>query len=266
MTSYVAAFTLLLAAATVARAQTAETASGTLSVGDQTYPLKYAYAIPEDIASGGQSKAVWVLLLDASLPPFVEEDGMTQRQLGAEGKIHGVQFHLDAAGKIDRDAMLFHPAWRENMSIPDDMVQYTSKPSGATKVAGSVKESGVAVEDIKVQFKCTFETGMYQRPAPLTGAAAAASGPGKVVAASWAAVAKKDKATLRGLVTGDALSALDGPDADKLLEMMAMMHDPATKILRVYQVGDVALVEAGGGGSEESSRLVRIKGDWKLTQ
>ena len=102
----------------------------------------------------------------------------------------------------------------------------------------------------------------------LSGAAAAESGPGKIVLAFVKAASAKDYAALKPLLSDELIKEFESREGALALQMVYALMPADITITSVTEMGDAAVVKAASPESKSpmTFRTVRVNGVWKMAK
>ncbi len=269
----------------------ADTASGTLQIGEERVALKYAFAVmePDGVGAGAKEKLT-VFLSDLPVPDEVRKASdewvyWADKQARA-GALHGVTVAIDPATAVWKGGRLLTGKglsfYSESVSSPElsDLQFVPAGPIG-DQVAGkvSMKASMASVQDDDGRWRvdAEFRSAVIRRAAVsgvLSGAAALNSPQYKAVLAFLEACRKKDVDAIRNSMdpkSRDTLAEMLAGNREEALNMFAQMaaETAALKLSKVTIRGDSAELDFVGSKpseSKESLRVVLSGGEWKLAQ
>ena len=252
------------------------TATGEFTVNDQVAKLTYAYVVGRKEFPGDPEKLT-IILSDAPIPDEVLLEGFGLQGLAGEGKVHAVEVEIGADHE-PKGGQLYHLGFSKgeagggaSVSV-SGMHTFLPEVFDANTVAGKLfmKE----LDDFmgtEYHYSALFRATVLRKPPPTyEGAAAALSGPGKVVTAFIRAARLGNKLAIKKLVTPQMAAQLDGPDGTMILKMAKASFPLGMKVVEVREKGDTAEVVTmkGGKGGRETAKLhtIKLAGEWKVGQ
>ena len=269
----------------------ADTASGTLQIGEERVALKYAFAVmePDGVGAGAKEKLT-VFLSDLPVPDELRKASdewvyWADKQARA-GALRGVTVAIDPATAVWKGGRLLTGKglsfYSETVSSPElsDLQFAPAGPVGdqvAGKVSMKASMASVQDEDGRWRVEAEFRASVIRRAAvsgELSGAAALNSPQYKAVLAFLEACRKKDVDAIRNSMdpkSRDTLAEMLAGHKEETLNMFAQMaaETAALKLSKVTIRGDSAEVDFVGSKpseSKESLRVVLSGGEWKLAQ
>jgi hypothetical protein len=261
---------LLILGATLLAPQNDGNASGTFTVGDKTTDLRYARARETKDLFDKTKRVIRVVLSDVPITDDAMDDPFALGAGARAGKLHAVEIFLSLDGEPDTGS-LYHEAFGPGHTTFTGMHRFDRKTWDGKTVAGKLyMEKPDEFEGKTFIYSATFSTALEHEAKPTTeGAAAAASGPGKAMIEFVRAARARDLAAFKRVCTEERVKTLEAQMGSKFLDEVGKYFDAVTsfKILRVYENGDHAKVEAeekgAEGGNTGSYKLVRVNGEWK---
>jgi hypothetical protein len=262
--------TLFILGAMFVAPQTTGNSTGSFTVGDKTTELRYARALETKDLFDKTKRVIRVVLSDA---PITDDDMDDPFALGAgarAGKLHAVEIFLSLEGEPDTGS-LYHEGFGPGHTTFSGMHRFERKTWDGKTVAGKLfMEKPDEFNDKSFIYTATFSAALEHEAKPTAeGAGAAASGPGKAMLEFVRAARARDVAAFKRVCTEDRVKKLEGQMGAQFLDEVGKYYDAVTtfKILRVYENGDHAKVEAeekgAEGGNTGSYKLVRENGEWK---
>lgn len=249
------------------------TANGKLTVAGKTTLLSHAYARAQKGFFDKSKEDIRVILSDVAIPDEALADEFALQKMAADGKLHAIEVVLGQ----DKQAVsggLLHEAFDKTQGYVSvsGMHDFEAKTFDAKNVEGTLSmKKPDSFMNKQFEYSATFRAPVWHRPPPTaTGAAAAATAPGKAVLAFLKAARSGNKAALKTLMTAEAGKALDGPRSDDMVTMLkTMAPNPATaQIDEVDIAGNtakVSVVEKSKDGSATSNfTMVLENGQWKV--
>ena len=276
---------LLMAAGTLALAQTPSTSTGTLTVNKKSMTLAHATALQlRDWDMGPDGKLVEISVVDVFLSDVPVDDPEDDFDLGVRGKggkLHGVRMRLNPKGQV-LSARVFDNAFQEGVdNVFPDHVQLKLKQFDGKGVGGKVEVK--EADDMRgnaYKFVATFSAPILGEPKPtVEGPAAAETAPAKAVQEFVRSVLAKDKPGLERILRKEFVEMLENPEqADAVMGMLDQFYPVEEtrqmKIVRVFDFGDRAWVEGTTKRQSESGgeptdvtyriRVIRVNNDWKV--
>lgn len=269
----------------------ADTASGTLQVGEERVALKYAFAVMEPDGVGASAKEkLTVFLSDQPVPDELRKASddwvyWADKQARA-GALHGVTVALDPATGVWHGGRLLTRSglnfYSETVSSPElsDLQFVPAGPIGeqvAGKVSMKASMASAQDEDGRWRVEADFRSVVVRRAAlsgVLTGAAALNSPQYKAVVAFLDACRKKDVDAIRNSMdpgSRETLKEMIASNKEQALNMFAQMasETAALKLGKVTIRGDSAeidFVDSKSPEAKQSLRVVLTGGEWKLAQ
>jgi len=247
------------------QAELPENAQGKLTVNGKTTELRYAYARERQDLYDPKVREVRVVLSDAPIADADMEDDFAVHELGVQGKIHAVDVRFSLKGE-PQGGSLHHDAAGPAAVTWTGEDHFASKEFSDKTVAGKLwVEKPIAVGGFTIDYTATFSAPVQHESKPTAeGAAAAASGPGKVLLAYMQAARAHDMPALKKFCTDASYQQLETVPADQFKPMAAEMMPPDTQVVRVFESGDHARVETHASNGAAKWKLVRINNEWKV--
>jgi hypothetical protein len=268
-----------------AGAQTSGTATGILTInpkatfdqgtdGAEAIKLSYVRAQkridPMDEATrkipfAKKKREIRIVLSDQPIADEAMEDGYGVAMLVQTGKLHAIDLSLTEDGKPSGGTMLYKML---SMSISEQDFKFERKAFDNKSVAGklSMDERDIFSKKPKYSLTATFSAPVQPEPKPTAqGAAAAGSGPGKVVAEYMRAMHAHDVAALKQVCQDSVMQKIEGPDGKAYVQSINDWLKPGLQIVRVYEYPNRAKVdmELPDGSYTTSTKVIRINGSWK---
>lgn len=245
---------------------------GTVTVNGKTFPLRHVYAIRGPAFSDEKQEEIKIVLSDTPITPAELEDDFAILKKGRSGKLHAVVARLDMEGHAGTGE-LYHSLLGElSMALYGEHV-FESKVFDKQRVAGRLhmpepRESSGATYTYDAKFDVAVQPHSSLIPPTAEGAAAAESGPGKVVVAFVKAANAKNYAALEPLLSEELIKEFASRDGAMALQMVYALMPPELTITSVTETGDTAVVkaEAGENKSALTFRTVRVNGVWKMAK
>ena len=252
---------LILALASAASAAQ-NSASGNLTIGKDTFEMKYA-------AATLTAEGTRIVLADKPIPVDLLDDEAQIWDLKTQG-FHGLQID------ITRD--------KENYAlfVISSTLQGTRSNSGTLKansitvftnkrVEGSLDEAPNEISGIAVGYNVKFASDVVPPepgPTPADAAAAAGKQSTAVYLALVAAIRAGDKQKIIELAPPDKRAVIDTPQFPEILKMVQMMTPSDIKVLKATETGDHAKLIARGMDDGKPQRgkiyLNRVNGKWTM--
>jgi hypothetical protein len=259
------ALTLPVAAATV---------KGTLTVNGKVAKLTNAYAATQPNPFDKKRTTVTVLLTDQALPDDAVHDTFAIMKAVDDLKFNGLSIQISDEKQII-SGMIYSPNFKKDMgqiSVTGPQKLETTDFS-MSHVAGRVymPEPDDFFDNV-FQLDATFDvtTSAPPKPAALVGKPLPAGGgePGKAYEAYRKLMMKGDIAGVRKAVTEESAKQMQGPDFEKMFEIVKMMQPKKVTITGGAVDGDTAtLTVTSDEGTEHSTgtvTMVKQKGAWRL--
>ena len=269
-----------------AGAQAAGIAAGTFTINpkatfdqgaDQAETIKLGYAHvqkridPIDEATrkipfAKKKREIRIVLSDQPVSDDAMEDANGVVMLVQTGKLHAIEFFLTADGKPSGGTMLYKML---SSSLNEEAFKFERKAFDSKTVAGklSMDERNIVSDKPKFSLTATFSAPVQPEPKPTSqGAAAAASGPGKVIVEYMRAMQANDVAVLKQICQAAEFQRIQGPDGKAYVKSINDWLKPGLQIARVYEHAEWAKVdmEIPGGAYTTSTRAIRVEGSWKI--
>jgi hypothetical protein len=245
---------------------------GTVTVNGKTFPLRHAYAIRGPAFHDEKNEEVKIVLSDVPITAAELEDDFAILKKGHSGKLHAVVARLDLEGNA-QTGELYHSLLGElTMALYGDHV-FQAKVFDKQRVAGRLympepRESSGATYTYDAKFDLGVQRHSSTLPPTAEGAAAAESGPGKVVLAFVKAASAKDYAVLKPLLSDELIKEFESREGALALQMVYALMPADVTITSVTEMGDAAVVKAVSPESKSplTFRTVRVNGVWKMAK
>lgn len=252
-------------AAAPLRAQ--NTVSGTLTLGNDTYEIRYAAATQVPSPFDKSQTVTKVLLTDKPVPPDKLDDAGQVSELKNQG-YHGldVEIEKDPTGY---SAVIIGNVLKGTLSRSQTFSRKERVAATATHVEGLLDSAPVEAGGTTLSYHIEFAADITPPEAPPTPAdtvAAAGKESTKAYLALVAAIRSGDKQKILELSPPDKRAAIDTPDFPKMLEMVQMLTPANIKVLKATEAGDRAKLVARGSMDGQTQRglisLNRVNGKW----
>jgi hypothetical protein len=153
-------------------------------------------------------------------------------------------------------------------SINEENYKFERKAFDNKVVAGKISMDvrNIVSDKSKYGLTATFSAPVQAEAKPTAqGAAAAASGPGKMIAEYMRAMHVHDVAALKQVCQEGVMQKIEGPDGKAYVQSINDWLKSGLQIVRVYEHPNWAKVdmELPDGTYTTSTRVVRINGSWK---
>lgn len=265
------------------------TATGSLQLGKQRFPLRHAFAVREADALAGDQERLAVLLTDEPVPETLRNASgdwrrWADQQAGTDA-LHGLILAIDPATL----------AWTHGQLLTrDGMLHYTEEASppgtgrlrftlagelGAEVIATATMTESLPTLDDAVRWTATaeFRCAVVARPAisaEFTGKAALASPQFQAVQAFLAACKKQDLAGILESVdpaSREAMGSMFAANRTEALQMFAGMAAECAKlklgkIVVRDSAAEVSFLGPADSTTVQTLRVVFAGGAWKLAQ
>jgi hypothetical protein len=250
----------LLAFVSTVAALHAQTASGTLTIGNDQFEMKYA-------AAAQTKNGTRIVLADKPIPEDVLDDEAQIWDLKSRG-YHGLQADIDSDKKnyslfvisstLDGSVSMsgtFRPEWH---------ITFTGK-----RVEGTVQAPSTTIGGNTVGYTVKFAAAVVPPQAAPTASdmtAAASKESTKVYLALVAAIRTGDKQKIIALAPPDKRAAIDTPQFPEILKLVQAMTPTNIQVLKATETGDQAKLIARGTLDGMAQRgniyLNRVNGRW----
>jgi len=254
---------LVVMASTAASAQTSGSASGTLTINGKVIKLSHAHA--QDIKSPwGKGRLIRVVLSDVPISDETMEDDNGVVELIQAGKLNAMEFSFTPEGK-PAGGNLVHGT--KSVAFTEASFHIEKPVFDGKTAAGKVwTEPPTKFEEMKYECTATFKAPVQPEAKPTAqGAAAAASGPGKVTIEFMRAAHAGDAAALKKISGPVYQPQLEGPGAKAYVKSLADWLKPGLTVVRVYEWSTFARVDLAmkDGSGVTPFTLAKINGEWK---
>ena len=256
---------ILQVGGTVMLGESPENAQGKLTVNGKTTELRYAYARERNDVFEPKVREVRVVLSDVPIEVFDLEDNFAVGELGKQGKVHGIEIRFDLKGELRGEALI-HEASGNASTTWLGQDNFEPKEFNAKTVAGKLTSNKpFTIVDLTIEDAVTFSAPVQPDSKPTAeGAAAAASGPGKVMIEYMRAVRAADMPALKRVCTEASYKQIEALPQDHFKEAAAEEMPAGTKLVREFESGDRARVETQDSTGVAKWTLVRINNEWKM--
>lgn len=254
----------LLIAGSIALAQTTGTATGTLTIDGKNYKLSHAHAsTTKDPFRGG--KMIRLVLSDLPVDDGTMEDESGVDDLVQVGKLNAIEFSFTTDGTL-AGGRLVHGM--KSVAFTGGSANFTKKAFDTKSVSGKVwTNPPLPREEMKYTAEATFTAPVQPEAKPTAeGAAAATTAPGLVAVKYMKAARARDVATLKQIVTPDAVQLMNGPGAKEYVDGVVKWMAPGLDVVRVYEWPTFAKVDFAKPGNKDltTMTLVKTDGAWKV--
>lgn len=257
----------LLLAVTAGALYGQSSAAGRLTIGKDTFELKYAAAALVPDSSDKTKTATRIVLADKPIPADVVDDEGQIWDLKEKG-YHGLQVDItqDKAnyslfvisdtvqGTVSRSGT-FHP---EQLSV------FTEK-----RVEGAFEVAPEEHAGTTIGYSVKFAAAVAPReaaPTPADAAAAAGKVSTRAYLALTAAIRAGDKQKILEMSPPDRRAAVDTPQFPEMLKMAQLMLPQNIQVLKATETGDTARLVARGSVEGKPQRgkiyMTRLNGKW----
>jgi hypothetical protein len=195
------------------------TASGHLTLNNETTALAYAYASAQQGFFDKSKEDIRILLSDVELPPEALSDVFELIHMGRDGKAAVVEVVLDANATPISGA-IYARAFGGSVSVTG-MHHFARQAFDHARVAGRLwMDEPKTFQDVTFQYDATFAALIPRPPTAEEVAAAIASPPGIAAAGCVVAIRTGNLPAFISTLTGGAASVYSGPDGQKRFEAL----------------------------------------------
>jgi ankyrin repeat protein len=249
-------------------------AEGTFTVGDETTPLSYAYAVAEKGSFDPKKEDIVLILSDVPLDAEAIEKWSVRSRMAEEGRLHAVELRIDAKKQVI-GGDLRHPGSGMTSVSVTGMHVFEPKLFDGRTVSGkaSVKKPTDLFGKTTFEYSASFEANVYRKPKRVPASAEQKAAAGKSLQAKAyrayeAALAAGDLAALKETVVAELARQMEEPEAATMLEMMKLARPTDVTFERVSVTGGKATLHAVGkqdtGAARGTIELLREGGAWKV--
>ncbi len=248
----------------------AGTAQGTWTVNGQTAALHYAYAMARR-DSEDEPEKIYVVVSEKEIPADKLLENLALHELERAGNFRALEFQLDPKKGIESNQLYHDALERGSFSSSGSNHKWVPRVFDKKTVAGRLYMTKVDDFFERVyHYSVAFRADIVRKPPPtFVGAAAAASAPGQAVMAFIRAARLKNTLAMKKLAP-EMAADLDGPQGAEMINMLSMMFEPGSKVVTVYQTGDIARVvvmaKLKSGRTSQKIPVKLIEGKWTLTK
>ncbi len=239
------------------------TASGGLTLNQQTFQLGYSAAIQ---VPDSQGKMTRIVVADKSIPPEVLDDEASIWDLKSKG-FHGIQIDIGAS-KGSVNTFIISNTLDGSMSgsctfDPATFPVFTDK-----RVEGTLKNEG-EIGSNKYSYDLKFATDIVaSAPAPSAADASAAAHKEstKAYLALVEAIRSGNKQQVLAMSPPERRAMIDTPDFPKMLKLVQAMQPQDIRVLKATEIGDTAILIVSGTQEGANQRgkitLTKANGKW----
>jgi hypothetical protein len=247
------------------------TASGTLTLNQDTFELKYAAAMRVPDFFDKTKKATRVVLTDKPIPGELVEEEAEVWDLKSQG-IHGLEITV-GDDKNMLNLFVISSTLEGSLSVSKSIDPKVFSVFTDKRIEGAITQTEDSLGSNKFSYSFKFGTDLTPPAAQPTAAdatAAQAMNSTKAYLALVQAIRTGNKQALMDLSPPDRRAMIDTPDFPKMLELVQLMTPQNIKVLKATESGDRATLIVRGIQEAKPQRgkvtLTRMNGKWIVTQ
>jgi hypothetical protein len=250
------------------------TASGTLTVNGQVFPVKYAYAAQFPDFFDKSKLATRLVVSDAPIPDAAIQDEMELMSLARAGKMNAVQFEIGAS-KSNISMSIHSNKLGGSMNMSKNFDAKSIPVFTADRIEGALSAEPAKMGGMSYAYNVKFATAIAPCvvaavPTAADAAAAATAGSAQAYLAFVAAVKAGNKAKMLELASPKVRQMMDQPDFAENLSMVQALMPSKIQVLKADEAGDEAKLTVSGvedGKTKQGTvTMMRQAGKWYLVK
>ena len=246
------------------------TASGVLTLNQQTFQLGYSAAIqvPDSLDKG--KMATRIVVADKPIPPEVMDDEASIWDLKSKD-FHGIQIDI-GAGKGSINTFIISNTLEGSMSGSRTFDFGTFPVFTNKRVEGTIKNEG-EIGSNKYSYDVKFATDIVAsapEPSADDASAAAHKESTKAYLALVEAIRSGNKQQILAMSPPERRAMIDTPDFPKMLQLVQAMQPQNIRVLKATETGDTAILIVSGRQEGANQRgkitLIKANGKWVMAE
>lgn len=249
-------------------------ASGTLTIGKETIPMKYAQAIQFPDWFDKSKFGTRLVVSDVPVPAAAMSDPFAMMDAVRDGRIHAVQFEIGAEGTSFTMSIQSNKV-EGSASMSSNFDVKTLKVYTPVRIEGALAAPTKKMFDMSYSYDVRFAADIAPRIVPVAPtaadtASAAKSASAQAYLAFNAAVRAGNKAKMLELSSPKVRQMMDRPDFAENLKFIQSMMPQDIKVLKAEETGDNSTLTVSGneGGKTKNGTvtMLRVSGKWTLVK